>query len=1257
MMVQFGNFEAVREVARTALGGVWTCQPMAGNILGLPAQHAYAVKALLPDPSSIPDEHWLQSQIGYFLDQANLLQKLAKSEHWIQVYEVGNVAGGAYVITDFYDNSVQRLLNGHVEPTGRLLFSLADAVVGGLKELKELCQCSHGNLRPNNVLVSRSGKHPRPIVLSDPLPKAPASAGNEAADLRALGEMIGRIVLRRPTSTGSVLPVWPLPDAPAWRQLGKSAEAWREFCNFLLDPYSPPESRNLAEARRQLDLLAASTRSRLPQARRWAIAACALIALVGGAIAYRALHQQPRQIAQTVQPPPASLPVATSPTATSVPARPSPRDLLLARVDHEGWAKSANPALQELGRAALRGPLSDEDAGRIFSLADAIGSIVLAPGIKPQDIPPLAPGFGEAQANEWKTAVAKLAPPADPDPRVQNAARWNGSLEAANAQLNSRSASPKVLAAAGNLKAAITGPEWKLPWTIGNREQIRAMASQVEKDSSAFELALKEPDPYENVRQYIASERQRALFTDSGKPVELPAIASLWRERHEALLKGIEKSPDAMGIGTEQISHLEKALIRLNAALAVDPSLTLSAGASEQAAAFEKAVSEGRTARTADALQAFPAPPYDAATLKRIDDASLQLSKDYLAWCDRAKSVREALDQVNTSIDRCYLPNEKPPGLDRTVRQCLADCHPEQTEKWRPLVAQAEARVRQLDGLTKLKKPAEILSTLEDATPPATLASWRQLGKLTDFWPAQVPDVQAELSAEQLVKDRVVPIRPDVAAELQTGRMARWDAHLTLAVKAGADAVGKTVEWASANPELISTLTRKLPSWFQFDLLLHEYQSDPRLRADVVSFRANALKLEAPAVHTFLLGMDEQMKPRASLVVPEKAAVALRKGRTLNDGTTYTAMDGQIKVTFIHVLPKDPSLAPFYMGTTEVPIGLFASVIAQGTPGRYFNQVKQLLPNPDAPQSWVGPHGWEVDNDRRVITPRQDKWCDDFQFKNGQRPIPLREHPMQYVTPEAAMYLARLIGCRLPTAAEWREAYEYSNRQAVNNPQDCAWVMAGWKLRDAVWDEERDQANATAAARWLDDGIFGAFPAPFGTHAQAASWTSVPWVTQLQKEKGSTVTQIPESSRLRDGRLNALVANNTVLFRPCSYNFNECFHDLVGNVAEYVLDQASATRADSQLPAESPEKVAAFFQSPDTKLYVIGGSALSPPEFGFDQPLPVTHEQTLNGFSDVGFRLVFSDPDARPKAPFDLASAQYLIADQPPAGTPAEARR
>ena len=1261
MVVQFGNFKAVREVARTALGGIWTCQPTGDQSRG---DVAYAVKALLPDPASIPDDQWLQSQISYFRDRANLLRRLSKFQRWVQVHDVGNVEGGAYVVTDYYDNSVNRLLNGQVQANGLLLFTLSDAVVSGLEELKELGQLSHGNLRPNNVLMSRNGKHARPIVLTDPLPNLPATPANEAADLRALGEMIGRIVLRRPTSTGSVLPVWPLPDAPAWQRLGRTAEGWREFCNFLLDPYSPPESRNLIETRRQLALLAAPNRGGLSKAGRLAIAASVLIVIAAGAIAYRMLHQSPAQVAGPVQAPPASQPTptsihgpATGAISASMPAPLSARQLLLARVDREQWAKSDNLALRELARAASRAA-GDEESRRIESLARAVGGIVIAPGVKPDDVPSLPSGFGQAQADEWQNAVLKLTPPDEPDPRVRLTELWNRSLDSANAKINSPSASPKVLGAATNLKTAILAPELKLPWTVANREQILAQLKQISEKASALEIALREPpppDPREKLRKYVEGERQNKTLSDGKGAIVLPAVQSVWHDRHEQLLAWIEQTPDHMGTGAEQISRLQADLLRLNSALIIDPALSPEPDGPTQAAAFEKAVNAGRSARIADALKVFASPPYDPATLNQIDDSTLRIAQDYSGWCDRVKSVRVALDHVNTSLDQCYLPDEKIPDLDRTVRQYLSDCHPEQTETWAPLVMQAQGRIKGLDDLAKTKKPADALAALNDATPVATLAVWRQLGRLTDVWPARVSDLQSELAIENSVKDRVVPIRPEVAKELQEGRLARWETHLRLAAAAGAEAVGSTVEWAAANPDSLPTLKQNLPSWFQFDLLLHLYQHDARLRADLVSFRANAGKLNAPAVQSFLVNMDEQAKPRATLVVPERASVPLRKGRTLNDSTTYTTMDGQLTVTFIHVLPKDPSVVPFYMATTEVSIKLFAGVM-QAKPVLYFNQASQLLPNADTPQRWIGPHGWELDKNRHVLAPRQNMWCDDFQFKNGERPVPIGDHPMQYVTPEAAMYIARLIGCRLPTAAEWREAYEYSKRQAQRDPSDYSSVMMGWKLRDKVWDEERDQAAATAASRWLDDGIYGSFPAPFGTHAQAASWLSSPYLQQLVKAGASTVTQIP-AQQTGNARISPLIENNTVLFRPCAYSVNDCFHDLVGNVAEFVLDQSSAIRAEAELPAESPEKVVSFFQNPDTKLFVIGGSALSPPEFGFDQPLPVTHDQTLNGFSDVGFRLVFADPEARQRATFDLASAQYLTADQPTPGSPAEARR
>jgi hypothetical protein len=61
------------------------------------------------------------------------------------------------------------------------------------------------------------------------------------------------------------------------------------------------------------------------------------------------------------------------------------------------------------------------------------------------------------------------------------------------------------------------------------------------------------------------------------------------------------------------------------------------------------------------------------------------------------------------------------------------------------------------------------------------------------------------------------------------------------------------------------------------------------------------------------------------------------------------------------------------------------------------------------------------------------------------------------------------------------------------------------------------------------------------------------------------------------------------------------FVDLVGNVGEFVTDA-------------------------DGKVCVIGGSALAPPKRPVDRPFPLTTEQLAAGFSDVGFRLAFSEP-------------------------------
>jgi hypothetical protein len=80
------------------------------------------------------------------------------------------------------------------------------------------------------------------------------------------------------------------------------------------------------------------------------------------------------------------------------------------------------------------------------------------------------------------------------------------------------------------------------------------------------------------------------------------------------------------------------------------------------------------------------------------------------------------------------------------------------------------------------------------------------------------------------------------------------------------------------------------------------------------------------------------------------------------------------------------------------------------------------------------------------------------------------------------------------------------------------------------------------------------------------------------------------------------------------------FVDLIGNVAEFVT-------------------------AGDGKIHVIGGSALSPPARKLDQPYPLAADQLTAAFSDVGFRLAFSEPAASmEKLASAVAGNWYLTA-------------
>jgi hypothetical protein len=216
---------------------------------------------------------------------------------------------------------------------------------------------------------------------------------------------------------------------------------------------------------------------------------------------------------------------------------------------------------------------------------------------------------------------------------------------------------------------------------------------------------------------------------------------------------------------------------------------------------------------------------------------------------------------------------------------------------------------------------------------------------------------------------------------------------------------------------------------------------------------------------------------------------------------------------------------------------------------------------------------------------------------------------MTYVTPKASLYLARLLGCRLMTPAEWGAAYSLMKQQSAKLP----WVMKGWKLRGAKWQQELAGSLQEHDRFLLDRDIFY----PPGANVDELKQRHSVW-TDAQLGGGHLVNDSEDEQQLRTG--------DTALFRAIKYwgMDGRGFHDLVGNVAELTLEDGGS----SQSLAPDPGVIETYFSKSENqaRVRVIGGSALSPPELGFDQGLPVDFKQASNGYSDVGLRLAFTGP-------------------------------
>jgi hypothetical protein len=218
--------------------------------------------------------------------------------------------------------------------------------------------------------------------------------------------------------------------------------------------------------------------------------------------------------------------------------------------------------------------------------------------------------------------------------------------------------------------------------------------------------------------------------------------------------------------------------------------------------------------------------------------------------------------------------------------------------------------------------------------------------------------------------------------------------------------------------------------------------------------------------------------------------------------------------------------------------------------------------------------------------------------------------PMTWLSPAAAVFMARQLGCRLPTTAEWSAALA-----AERSGLDLGGYISGKQpnLRDQTWEEQKQHVDGLQVAPHLRDPV-----GPIG----GSFWADSPDLNPAQTYSDRTLW-FSEVERAWDGK----------------------FTDLIGNVAEMVL-LGSADADALPLAAALPQCETAT--GPQwSGVAVIGGSAQSPGQPSVDTPIPFRPLRDGPKFADVGFRLAFSASNSSGPTIFsmlakELESPRYL---------------
>jgi hypothetical protein len=776
--------------------------------------------------------------------------------------------------------------------------------------------------------------------------------------------------------------------------------------------------------------------------------------------------------------------------------------------------------------------------------------------------------------------------------------------------------------------------------------------------------------------EYIAKQKSRI---SGGLHALSPAVETQWRTASENLLKTIEAAPDSLR-NYQKFMDIEAKFKAIDA-IYVDfdqkkipikvPGLSDVPPGDWRFAVASRVATVYREQTLADLMAHVK---FSDGVPQVNDPAYLSFEKQRLAIFEQARQDTLAMiadfGTIQARLDHLDLLPDEPARGDKSWRELagkwkptgsspLAD--PQIAEAVRPITDRTAALL-ELDGINDY---ATLVQAAMSQAPEIALTAWRKMGAvaINERLPVLKDEDDTEANLDKLFGTMLQSRRLDnqkisaLKTEIERQRPIRW--HRYADTLASADRIEATL---NARAHFGGILTLPDDVNLAYDELLYQLSMDFRknhpdaelkniVRAFISKVRALPAAVSRDAAVAGLL--DRMEKPLATTVEESSSAGA---GPKLAGWTQETPAGNPDVRIFTHVGTSGQKHTleftrlqaggkTIYLCTTEVSLGLFAYAVDAANcfadldnTGKAAGKDHWFKPGGDP---WDGPRVWKIQDNKFV--PNID-WLFLPPTMAGKNPYPgggpakpAVTDPMQQITPWSAIYVSRLLGCRLPTSEEWNAAYVKFEGGAGAAAKDA------WNLRGAGWEQQQTYAGKMAAdgLAYPDAGIFLESDQLFaGITAEAAK----PW-------------QSADLAKLNPSRVNAnggVYPTSQIWFRGVGMepgvrpagDGSGIPHDLVGNVAEYILDGpgANAVIKDTRVSVADVDTAVA---SASNKLYVVGGSSLSPPQTQFNKMLPVdpTFAQTLTGFSDVGFRLAYTAPI---DSITDVLAQIFPVAGHPP---------